>query len=207
IQVGAARVHVGDVAPEGEILDTDKIDPPAVGEIGFIQVDVTSFKRILRSAPPDTQYVGFDIDSPIFPVKEIGGFPAGAQEEAQGEGARLRDEHNRVSRSLRVGGSGIEENLVARTIKSRYYKDGSENLIQVGTLGKDDQASRIYSPEGVSPTLPTPGGGRHMPKIAVSFTNPQPLVLADRTRSYAGLGRNLESPKLITNALSGVPKD
>ena len=53
-----------------------------------------------------------------------------------------------MSRSLRVGGSGLEENLVAnslntmecsgsikynlvaRTISQRYYKDGSENLIQ-----------------------------------------------------------------------------
>jgi DNA (cytosine-5)-methyltransferase 1 len=33
------------------------------------------------------------------------------------------------------------------------------------------------------------------------------LIVADRTRSYANLGRNLESPKPITNALSGVQKD
>ena len=33
------------------------------------------------------------------------------------------------------------------------------------------------------------------------------LVVADRTRSYANLGRNLESPKSVTNALSGVQKD
>jgi len=33
------------------------------------------------------------------------------------------------------------------------------------------------------------------------------LVIADRTRSYANLGRNLESPKPHTNALSSVGKD
>ena len=33
------------------------------------------------------------------------------------------------------------------------------------------------------------------------------VVLADRTRTLAGKGRNLESPKPITNALSGVQKD
>ena len=69
-------------------------------------------------------------------------------------------------------------------------------------------------------------------KVAISFTNPhdseedrrvnigdisravkpycgnqQPLVLADRTRIYADLGRNLELPKEITNALSSVQKD
>ena len=64
IKLGAARVHVGDVLPEGEVFDTDKIEPPAVGEIGFIQVDAVGFKRILRSAPPDTPYVGFDINAP-----------------------------------------------------------------------------------------------------------------------------------------------
>ena len=32
-------------------------------------------------------------------------------------------------------------------------------------------------------------------------------IVADRTRTYAGLGRNLESPKLVANALSGVQKD
>ena len=37
--------------------------------------------------------------------------------------------------------------------------------------------------------------------------NKDALVLADRTRSYADKGRNLESPKPITNALSGVQKD
>ncbi len=35
----------------------------------------------------------------------------------------------------------------------------------------------------------------------------QPLIVADRTRSYAGLGRNLESAKPIANTLSGVQKD
>lgn len=33
------------------------------------------------------------------------------------------------------------------------------------------------------------------------------LILADRTRTYADKGRNLESPKQTTNALSGVQKD
>lgn len=34
-----------------------------------------------------------------------------------------------------------------------------------------------------------------------------PMIVADRTRSYAGLGRNIESPKPIANTLSGVQKD
>ncbi len=39
------------------------------------------------------------------------------------------------------------------------------------------------------------------------YGNQQPLVIADRTRTLAGKGRNLESPKPITNALSGIMKD
>jgi DNA (cytosine-5)-methyltransferase 1 len=34
-----------------------------------------------------------------------------------------------------------------------------------------------------------------------------PMVIADRTRSYAGKGRNFESPKPYANTLSGVQKD
>lgn len=43
--------------------------------------------------------------------------------------------------------------------------------------------------------------------IKPPYGNQQPLVLADRTRTLAGKGRNLETPKLITNALSGFQKD
>jgi DNA (cytosine-5)-methyltransferase 1 len=69
-------------------------------------------------------------------------------------------------------------------------------LIQTGVLGEDSQVNRVYSPNGLSPTLPTPSGGRHMPKI-----------VADRSRHDVGKGRNLEAPKDFTNALSSVQKD
>jgi DNA (cytosine-5)-methyltransferase 1 len=58
------------------------------------------------------------------------------------------------------------------------------------------EIQRIYDPDGVAPSLHVKTGGWQEPKI-----------VADRTRSYANLGRNLESPKPITNALSGVQKD
>jgi len=56
-------IKVGDVVPEGEIFDEEKIAPPAGVELGFIQVIASGFKRVLRSVP-DTEYVGFDIDEP-----------------------------------------------------------------------------------------------------------------------------------------------
>jgi len=70
--------------------------------------------------------------------------------------------------SLVIGGQGRERNLVANTLSARYHKDGSENLIMVGRLeGADLPSNRVYSPEGASPALTTPSGGRHMPKIVV----------------------------------------
>jgi len=56
-------IKVGDVVPEGEIFDEEKIAPPAGVELGFIQVVASGFKRVLRSVP-DAEYVGFDIDEP-----------------------------------------------------------------------------------------------------------------------------------------------
>jgi DNA (cytosine-5)-methyltransferase 1 len=42
------------------------------------------------------------------------------------------------------------------------------------------QADRAYSPNGVSPTLPTSGGGRHEPKIAI------PVLTPDREKRQEG---------------------
>jgi DNA (cytosine-5)-methyltransferase 1 len=94
----------------------------------------------------------------IFPIRKATEDTAGACEETQGEGARLR-----VANSLNVGGSGRERNLiasaliqsrglearndgvchslkgagggtsknfvVANALRSRYFKDGNENLV------------------------------------------------------------------------------
>jgi len=51
------------------------------------------------------------------------------------------------------------------TIDASYYKghDHKRQLICVKNGGT--QADRIYDPQGISPTLPTSGGGRHEPKI------------------------------------------
>jgi len=96
----------------------------------------------------------------IFPITEVSQNFTGTQEETQGEGARIRDEHNSVSRSLRVGGSGREENLVAHTISKRYHKDGSENLIQTGKIYDNNaDAGRVYSSEGIARTLKGESGG------------------------------------------------
>jgi DNA (cytosine-5)-methyltransferase 1 len=64
--------------------------------------------------------------------------------------------------------------------------------------GENGRGRGFRSYEGVVPTLAGQMG---------TGGNNVPLVVADRSRSYAGLGRNLESPKPICNTLSGVQKD
>jgi DNA (cytosine-5)-methyltransferase 1 len=139
----------------------------------------------------------------IFPIGKATEDTARACEEAQGEGARLR---------------------IANTLRSRYYKDGSENLIAESGL----YHSRGFETrkDGVSHALKGANGGSSKNFIQIydghhkQFTEKMGtltgrenrqgtnwLVVADRTRSYANLGRNLESPKSVTNALSGVQKD
>ena len=87
----------------------------------------------------------------IFPIGEDVGSLGTPLAEAQGEGERVR-------------GANLS-NLVANTLSSRYYKDGSENLIQLNDDG-GSQVNRIYSPDGLSPTVPTACGGGHIPKIS-----------------------------------------
>ena len=69
-------------------------------------------------------------------------------------------------------------------------------LRQVGTLGKDDQASRVYSTDGLSPTIPTPGGGHHMPKIVT------PVLTPDRAEKRQH-GRRFKEPGDPSFTLTG----
>ena len=74
----------------------------------------------------------------IFPIGEAGEDSIESQEEARSNGARVRDEDQGIAGSLRVGGSGREENLIAGTLSHRYGKDGSENLIMNLPHGYND---------------------------------------------------------------------
>ena len=58
------------------------------------------------------------------------------------------------------------------------------------------QVGRIYDSLGLSPVIKTPSGGQNIP-----------MIIADRTRTKAGKGRNLESPKEIANSLTNATKD
>lgn len=83
---------------------------------------------------------------------------------------------------------------LSRAIKPPY--GNQQPLILHNLYGGFKEGIRVF--DNNSPTIRTSKGGGHIPSV---------VVLADRTRTLAGKGRNLESPKLITNALSGVQKD
>jgi len=90
------------------------------------------------------------------------------REKGHGFGARFLDPEADVAGALRSHGLGHTGTpMVANTISARYYKDGSENLVLAGRLkGADRPTNRVYSPEGCSPALTTPSGGRHVPMVA-----------------------------------------
>jgi len=89
----------------------------------------------------------------------------------------------------------------------RRFKDAGEPMYTL--TGQDQHGVIIHNlyggfKEGIrvfedySPTIRTAKGGGHIPSVA---------IVADRSRHLNKKGRNLESPKPFTNALSSVQKD
>jgi len=56
---------------------------------------------------------------------------------------------------------------VAKAVTTSADRQYSNMLIQCGSLNLPghESSSRVYDPEGISPTVVTPGGGGHMPRI------------------------------------------
>jgi len=91
---------------------------------------------------------------------------------------------------------------VTSCLDANYYKGARRQrtfvLQEHSFSGAEGRGRGIRTYEDRVPTLTQQMG---------TGENNVPMVVADRTRSYANKGRNLESPKRITNALSGVQKD
>lgn len=105
---------------------------------------------------------------------------------------------------------------VAPTLRYNYFKHQEPFIDLVQDSGSE--MARVYDSKGLAPTLHCKTGGWQEPKImsntvrsggrgSLDRHNWDTVVVVDRTRSYAEKGRNLESPKDVTNALSGVQKD
>jgi DNA (cytosine-5)-methyltransferase 1 len=98
----------------------------------------------------------------IFPIGQDEGVDFGAQGETQRDGTRVRNDNPR-------------DRKVANTVSSRYYKDGSENLIEEKPVmlhniygGFDEDKPRVF--EDYSPTIRTPKGGGHLPYVMLTET-------------------------------------
>jgi len=123
---------------------------------------------------------------------------AGGEETPQREDEESRKEREGVRSEVSSAVDAGYDNL--RACGETYV---AESILQDANILQQDSKCmlhdsfpdfRTYSEE--SPSISTPSGGRHLP-----------FVVADRTRTYAGKGRNLESPKYHTNALTDVQKD
>ena len=91
----------------------------------------------------------------IFPIGEGGG----RINETQGKRKRIRGNDSQVAGSLRIG-SGDTKDLIqtANCMSARYYKDGSENLLQVSTLTemRTEEAKEIRREiKDICPTIST----------------------------------------------------
>ena len=108
---------------------------------------------------------------------------------------------------------------------------GENNLKQLNKTPHD--TGRIYHPDGLARSLRANSGGMGSKTGLYAVVNDhgklkekeissnidanywkgmdnhaqRTMILADRSRSYAGKGRNLESPKDISNSLTSVTKD
>jgi len=103
----------------------------------------------------------------------------------------------------------------------------------VDTVGNNSLWGRVYDSNGIATNLNANGGGLGAKTGLYAVVNDhgtlkdkeisnnldanywkgmdnhaqRTMIVADRSRSYAGKGRNLESPKDISNSLTSVAKD
>ena len=126
----------------------------------------------------------------IFPITENDTILKETQRKTQSNGKRIRC-----------------DNTQANTISSRYYKDGSENLIesglkQIGVIEKDSEATRVYDPSGTARTIKDGGG------MGAKTGLYDVKGVAYRTRSYRGQDGHIEErDDDVANASNSVQKD
>jgi len=105
-----------------------------------------------------------------------------------------------ITANLRKGEPGSRKVLPFRHFGKEVHKEKSlERVGNIDQKGHNSIWGRVYNPEGISATLNAQAGGLGA-KGGI-------YVVADRSRTKAGLGRRLESPKEITNSLTSVAKD
>ena len=88
--------------------------------------------------------------------------------------------------SARAQKGESEGRQASSTLEASYGKTKSlSNMIQVGS-NPEQQGNRVYSPSGLSPTVPTACGGRHIPQIANTVDADGYLRFGHRPRDKDG---------------------
>lgn len=99
----------------------------------------------------------------------------------------------------------IQDGDICRTLCAMDYKD--PKCVKVGELkGKFESTNRVYSSNGISPTITTMSGGNQEPKI-VAMRGRNPNNPSDRTVGIPTEQRLEVNNKGVSNTLTTVQKD
>jgi len=129
----------------------------------------------------------------IFPLGEVGkGTNVMGNKESE-KRERIQSQHSSTITATYWKGWGGSRQLIGEP-KTKYTQLDSSGK------GYKSQNDRIYDIDFIGPTIPVTSTASKL-MIAV------PKIVADRSRTYAGKGRSLESPKDISNSLTSVAKD
>ena len=130
----------------------------------------------------------------IFPLGESNERNNGSRQKTQRKGQRLLDTH---CGSIQTAPQKGASTLIATTIDSNYYKGyGTRTMIYMA-----------HSKGNIKQRIQDRKESWTLTNNSQDFGVIEPAIIADRTRSYSGMGRNLESPKKISNSLTSVSKD
>ena len=119
-----------------------------------------------------------------------------------------RHAERHAGRGNGFGWKPTDGNVIANTLLSNANSRPSDNFITVNQVGQiygtdrepNPQAGRIYSADGISPTMDSCSGGNRMPKVAVSMRG--------RYNDEGELEQQLEiSDREYANSITTVQKD
>ena len=175
------KVHNGDVAPT---LTTNKGEGPKIAEPSFVNGDIC--KTVRASGHGSLDRHSWDMVSEPFIAASRGRNPQNPSDRTPGAPTEQRLEPNT---------QGIA-NTLTTVQKDNYVVE--PQMIQVGQMYGTDrepnpQAGRIYSADGISPTMDSCSGGNRMPKVLVREATKKGYAEA-----YEGDSINLEQPNSKT---------
>lgn len=128
----------------------------AITDIGYNgQWQLINTKWFLPQNRERIYFIGYSSAEPrpeVFPIGESDRGNYETQGETQREGTRFWSGYP----SLRVGGENNKA-LIAQALAQRDYKGGN-NLLQVGSIGEDAEATRVYNTDGIARTIKNGGG-------------------------------------------------